>query len=87
MTALLFAGLEVDSDMPRLGRELAQRNGWTFLGVVQGNGLVSTVPMAQLEDGHGKLHLRTLEDLRAERRGPERGERRGPVDSRTLSLF
>jgi hypothetical protein len=87
VTGALFAGLEVDSHMAELARELARRNGWTFLGVVQAAGLVAPVPMAQLRDAHGALHQRTIEDLRAERRGPERGERRAPVDGRTLSLF
>lgn len=89
MTASLFVGLEVDPAMARLGRWLAERNGWTFLGVVQGRGLVASVPMAQLRDGHGQLQERTLEDLRAELKASARaaGERKGPSDTRTLSLF
>jgi len=87
VSGALFAGLEVDGDMVGLARRFAERKGWRFLGVVQGSGLVATVPMAQLEDGHGELHLRTLEDLRAERAPVERAERRGPVDTRTLPLF
>ncbi len=87
MSGALLAGLEVDGDMPRLARELARRNGWTFLGVVQAAGLAAPVPMAQLRDRHGTIHQRTLEDLRAERKAPDRGERRGPVDARTLPLF
>lgn len=87
MSEALLAGLEVDPAMTRLARELGRRNGWTFLGVVQADGLAASVPMAQLRDRHGTIHQRTIEDLRAERKAPERGERRGPVDVRTLPLF
>lgn len=87
MTGSLFAGLEVDSHMAALARKLAERNGWTFLGVVQGVGLMESVPMAQLRDRHGTIHQRTLEDLRAERTATERGERRASVDGRTFPLL